>query len=61
MCPVCLATLAMIVAGLLSKFPLEDVTARLPGDEARRGHERGWTAIVAKLAEHIGKGREDGK
>jgi len=34
---------------------------RLPGDEARRGHERGWMAIVAKLAEHIGKGREDGK
>jgi uncharacterized protein YndB with AHSA1/START domain len=26
---------------------------RLPDDEARRKHERGWTAIVEKLAAHL--------
>ena len=34
---------------------------RLPDDEARRKHERGWTAIVEKLVAHLGEGTEDGR
>lgn len=34
---------------------------RLPDAEARRKHEGGWTAIVAKLAAHLGKGTEEGR
>ncbi|MBI3769162.1 MAG: SRPBCC domain-containing protein [Deltaproteobacteria bacterium] len=34
---------------------------RLPDDEARRKHERGWTTILEKLAAHLGKGTEDGR
>lgn len=34
---------------------------RLPDDDARRKHERGWTGIVEKLAARLGERTEDAR
>jgi len=52
-----LVTVALRAVGEETELTLTH--ERLPDDEARRKHERGWTGIVEKLAAHLGERTED--
>jgi uncharacterized protein YndB with AHSA1/START domain len=54
-----LVTVALRAVGEETELTLTH--ERLPDDEARRKHERGWTGIVEKLAAHLDERKEDGK